>query len=129
MHRRVVFCVAVLLSGLVLAGCGSDDTGGTIAEPPDTEAGAVVTKVAVKAAGFAFNPTAISLTAGEDVQFVIENGDEVEHNLTVEGLDVDQDVAGGKTAPAEVTEDLKAGTYQFHCEYHPAQMQGTVTVT
>jgi len=24
---------------------------------------------------------------------------------------------------------LKAGSYQYHCEYHPDQMKGTITVT
>ncbi len=125
MHRRVAAFAVVLLSGLVLAGCGADDTGGAVAEPPAAD----VKKVDVKAAGFAFNPTAIQLTAGEDVQFVIDNGDEVEHSLTIDGLGVDQDVEGGKSAEAPVTKDLKAGTYKYHCKYHPAQMQGTVTVT
>ncbi|HEX2701422.1 MAG TPA: cupredoxin domain-containing protein [Acidimicrobiales bacterium] len=118
----------MLLCGLVLAGCGSDDTGGTVAEPPGNS-DLVTKKVDLKAAGFAFDPTAIQLTAGEAAQFVITNGDSVEHNLTVEGIDVDQDVEAGKTAQAPATKALEAGTYKFHCEYHPDQMQGTVTVT
>ena len=126
MHRRfIAVVVAAALSGVVLAGCGSDDNGGTVAEGPDASA----KMVQVNAINIAFNPTDIELTAGEDVQFVITNGDQVEHNLTVEGLDVDQDVEGGKTVDAPVTKAVKAGTYKFHCEYHPAQMQGTVTVT
>ncbi len=124
MHRGVAAFAAVLLAGVVLAGCGSDDTGGTIAEPPAAD----VRKVEVKAAEFAFNPTEIQLTAGEDVQFTVTNGDQVEHSLTIEGLGVDQDVEGGKSAEAPVTERLKAGTYNYECKYHPQQMKGTVTV-
>ena len=126
MHRRVVaVVVAAALSGMVLAGCGSDDNGGTIAEGPDPSA----KMVQVNAINTSFTPTDIELTAGEDVQFVITNGDQIEHNLTVEGLGVNQDAEGGKTENAPVTKSLKAGTYKFHCEYHPQQMQGTVTVT
>lgn len=126
MHRRVIAVVAAAAcSGVVLAGCGSDDNGGVVAEG----SGPSAKMVQVNAINIAFNPTDIPLTAGEDVQFVITNGDQVEHNLTVEGLGVDQDVDGGKTAEAPVTKAVKAGTYKFHCEYHPAQMQGTVTVT
>lgn len=128
MHRRATALAVALLLGVVLAGCGSDDTGGTVAEPPDTEAGTDVTKIDVKAANFAFNPTEIPLKAGEDVQFVIDNGDQVKHNLTIEGLGVDQDVEGGQSAEAPLTQDMKAGTYNYVCEYHP-QMTGTVTVT
>jgi plastocyanin len=125
MHRRIPALAAAVLSGLLLAGCGSDDNGGTIAEPPADD----VTKISVEAAAFAFNPTEIERTAGEDVQFVVDNSDDVKHNLTIEGIGVDMDVEGKKSAEAPVTEDLKPGTYKYHCEYHPAQMQGTLTVT
>lgn len=129
MHRRVVAVIAVIaLSGLGLAACGSDDTGGTVAGPPGSVS-STAKQVQVNAINIAFTPTEISLTAGQDVQFVITNGDKVEHNLTVDGLGVDQDVEGAETANAPVTEDLKAGTYKFQCKYHPAQMKGTVTVT
>ena len=127
MRRRVAAFTLLLLSGAVLAACGSEDNGGTIAEPPDNT-DVVIKKVDLKTAGFTFEPTAITLTAGDAAQFVVTNADEVEHNLTVEGIGVDQDVEGGKTAEAPATEALEAGTYQYHCEYHPQQMQGTVTV-
>lgn len=132
MHRRIATVAAVVLASLLLAGCGSDDNGGTIADNPTTPTdagGPAAKKVELKAANFAFDPTAIQLTAGEDVQFVITNGDDVEHSLTVETLGIDQDVEGGKTAEAPVTKSLKAGTYPFVCKYHPAKMTGTITVT
>lgn len=130
MHRRAVAIVAVVTLGLVLAGCGSKDTGGTVADPGTTAAGGVTArKVEIKAANFTFEPTAVALTAGEGAQFAITNGDQTEHNLTVEGLGVDQDVEPGKTAEAPVTKALEAGTYKFHCKYHPTKMMGTVTVT
>jgi len=125
MHRRVVAVVAgAALSGVILAGCGSKDNGGTVAEGPASSA----KMVQLNAINISYNPTDIQLTAGEDVKFVVTNGDQVKHNLTVEGLDVNQDVEGGKTVDAPVVKAVKAGTYKFHCEYHPAQMQGTVTV-
>lgn len=129
MHRRAIALAAALLLSVVLAGCGSEDTGGTVAEAPDTGTQAEVTKISVKAVNFAFNPTEISRTAGEDVQFVIDNGDQVKHNLTIEGIGVDQDAEGGQSAEAPLTQDLQAGTYNYVCEYHPAQMTGTLTVT
>lgn len=125
MHRRVLaFAASVAVSGMVFAACGSNDNGGTIAEGPDPSA----KMVQVNAINTSFTPTDIELKAGEDVQFVITNGDQIEHNLTIDGLGVDQDAKGGTTENAPVTKSLKAGTYKFHCQYHPQQMQGTVTV-
>lgn len=125
MHRRVAALASVVMLVPGLAGCGSEDNGGTVAEAPAT----AVKRIQVKTMNIAFDPTAIQLSAGDDVQFVIANGDQIEHNLTVEGLGVNQDVEGGKTVEAEPTTPVKAGTYQYHCEYHPDQMKGTVTVT
>lgn len=127
MRRRFAALAVVLLSGLVLAGCGSDDNGGTVATPEDSSSSAK--KVKITAADVSFDPTEIPLTAGEDVQFVIANSGELEHNLTVKDLGIDEDVDGGKTAEAPAARALKAGSYQYHCEYHPDQMVGTITVT
>lgn len=138
MRRALVLAAAVVLSGVVVAGCGSDDddtasatgatSGATTGGSADTTAAAAGQRVEVKAAGFAFDPTTIQLPAGQAVTFVIENGDAVRHNLTVEGTDVDTDVEPEDTAEAPAA-TLDAGSYTFHCEYHPAQMQGTITVT
>ena len=135
MHRRVSAAVTVmLLSGLILAGCGSKDDGGAVAggTTSDTTAAAgstAATKVELKAKNFTYSPTDINLTAGSDVQFVVTNGDTFGHNLTVEGLAVNQDIDGDKTVSAPVTKALKAGSYEFHCAIHPDQMKGTITVS
>lgn len=126
MRRRVAALAVVLLSGLVLSGCGSADNGGTVATPDDSSSS--TKQVKVTAADISFNPTEIQLTAGEDVQFVIANSGELEHNLTVKDLGIDEDVDGGKTAEAPAAKALKAGSYQYQCEYHPDQMKGTITV-
>lgn len=121
MRGRVAVVAVLVLSSLGVGACGSDD---------DTEADAgssPAKTVNVEAANFTFDPTAIELVAGEAVTFVVKNGDQVRHNLTVEGMNVDKDVEAGETAEAAATPE--AGTYPFRCEYHPAQMQGTVTVT
>ena len=122
MRGRLAVVAVLVLPSLGVAACGSDDD--------DTEADAgpsSSTTVDVQAANFTFDPTEIELKAGEAVTFVVKNGDQVRHNLTVEGMAVDQDVEAGKTAEAKATPE--AGTFQFRCEYHPNQMQGTVTVT
>ena len=145
-RRRIALAAVAIVVGVVTGACGSDDddvdttadttaptaadttvvtTGGSADTTGTTGSGGART-VALKAVNFAFNPTQLNLEAGQPVTFVIENGDSVKHNLTVEGMDVDQDVEPGKTAEADATP--KKGTYEFTCEYHPAQMQGTFTV-
>jgi plastocyanin len=110
--------VAVLALTLVAvasgAACGSS---GTSSGDP----------VNITAANTTFSPTDIKLPAGKKVTFMLKNTDTIEHNLTIEGLKVKKDVEGGKTGSATVSP--KAGTYPFHCEYHPEQMKGTVTVS
>lgn len=97
------------------AGCGSSSS-------PSTAANAVQ----ITAANIAFSMTDIRVAAGTNT-FTLKNTDKVEHNLTIENTSVNKDVAGGKSASATVT--LKPGVYPFHCEYHPDQMKGTITVS
>jgi plastocyanin len=124
-QRRLAIATIALSATLVVAGCGSDkksDDAGTA-----DSGGAAAKTVDIKAANFSFTPSAVELKAGDKVTFSVTNGDTVEHNLTIEDLKVDTDVEAGKTATVSATP--KAGTYQYHCEYHPQKMTGTITVT
>ena len=128
MRRRVAALSAAVLLGVTMTACGSDDNGGII-EGGDTAPSDQPRQVDIKASNFAFDPTKVLAAVGEDIQFVISNADSVKHNLTIPGLNIDVDVEQGKTAEAPVSMDVKAGTYDYTCEYHPAQMSGSVTVT
>ena len=125
--RRAHAVIAVALAlALPLAGCGSDDDDGgddAAAEEQETPSGPTSD---ITAKDFAFDPSEVTLEAGREVTLVLTNEDDVEHNITVEDLDVDEDADRGETGQATVTPD--AGTYDFHCEYHPNQMTGTITV-
>ena len=115
-HWRSTLLVTGLVVALVAAGCSSSDEASPAGGGRD---------VAVRIHGFAFDPSQLQLKAGEKVTFVVQNDDKVEHNLTIDGLKVNTDVSASKSAKASAT--AAAGTYSFHCEYHP-QMTGTVTV-
>lgn len=104
--------LALLLLGTV--GCGS--SGGK----------ASGRTVKVEADDFYFKPTDIKLTAGERTTLEIENEGKAEHSMTVDGLAIDHDVEAGKTVRVTIT--ANAGTYRFHCKYHPDKMNGTITV-
>jgi plastocyanin len=126
---------------LLAAGCGSssNSSGGgsattaaaapatTAASPTATTAGGSG-PVALVAENVSFSTDKLSFKAGEKVIVTVENKDGIEHNFTFEAAKVNTDVEGGKTAKATFTVPAP-GTYNFHCEYHPTVMKGTVTVT
>ena len=85
-------------------------------------------RVDITAANITYAPTAIAAKAGQKITFALKNMDSFKHNLTIKALKVNKDVLGGATGTATVTLKTK-GTYEFHCEYHPQQMKGTITVS
>lgn len=94
----------------VLAGCGSDSSS-------ESSGGNTFDLTAVN---IGFSTTDIR-TAPGDITFVVRNDDAVEHNLTIDNGKADEDVEAHKTVRVRAT--LPAGTYAFHCEYHPDTMK------
>jgi plastocyanin len=126
MTKRTALALLVLLVAMFAGGCGGDDDGGgDTAGSGGSEAAGGAT-VSLKASNTKFDQTALTAKAGEKVTFEFENADSFEHNLTIADLAVDTDVEGGDTGTASATPD--AGTYEFHCKYHPTVMKGTLTV-
>jgi plastocyanin len=130
MHARrwAAVCVAVLGVALLAAGCGGA-SGGSGGGSSDTTAaaGGGGDKVALVAKGIAWNQTQLNLSAGKQVTVTLDNQDTVEHNFTFTDANADKDVDGGQSVGVSFTAPA-AGSYEFLCKYHPAQMKGTVTV-
>jgi plastocyanin len=138
MHPRRIAVLATLC-GIILVGAAcssssneSGSTATTAAAAPTTTAAqtsaAGAGSTTLVAQGISFNTTKLNFKAGQKVTLTIQNKDSVEHNFTFEAAKANKDVEGGETAKATFTVPA-AGTYEFHCEYHPNQMKGTVTVT
>jgi len=143
-RSRTSLLIAMLAGALVLSGCGSNDDnggGGAAATPTTTAAGygeSPTTSEAGGAAdaggeltakGIAFSPTELSFKGGGQISFGFKNEDSVEHNFTLDGVaGADKDVEGGEDVTVSFTAPAP-GSYKFHCEYHPAKMTGTLTVT
>lgn len=87
--------------------------------------------IALKGKGMAWDVTAITVKAGEKVQFKISNADDEKHNLVgiSDGMNlIAPDVGPGQTVTYEWTAPNKAGEYKAVCAYHP-QMIVTITVS
>jgi plastocyanin len=141
MRGRGGLLIGVLAGVLALtaAGCGGgdDNGGGSASAAPATSAASETTAAAggggeneikLVTAGFKFDKTSLDLKAGSSYKVEVTNEDSAEHNFTFEEANVDQDVEANEDATATFTAPA-AGSYEFHCKYHAAQMKGTITVT
>ena len=134
--RRWVAASATMLAvALLLAGCGGSsgdssgsNSGGGASATTAAAGGGASDKVSLIAKGIAWDKTSINLPANKQVTVSVDNQDTVEHNFTFEDAKANKDVEGGESAEVSFTAPA-AGSYEFHCEYHPNQMKGTVTVS
>jgi plastocyanin len=120
--RTASWKVGAVAAALVLglAACGDDDDdGASEGGTGDAPAGVTVT-----AADTAFDPTELRAGAGDTITLV--NEDSVEHSFTIDDPEVDIEAEGGEEGEGSAPDE--AGTYDFYCRYHPAVMQGTLTV-
>lgn len=77
---------------------------------------------------FAFEPACSTIGAGQSLS--LPNEGTVEHNFSLEGPDVDLDVAAGAETNTEAVGGIaQPGTYALFCKFHRAQgMEGEVTI-
>jgi plastocyanin len=106
--------------------------------PEEAKAGGpspAVIKLVAK--GTAFDKTELSFPAGAKVTIDFDNQDAgTPHNVAIFSKDNPNDVVfrgqlitGPTTATYTFTAPAQPGTFVFHCDVHPTQMHGTVTVT
>ncbi len=136
MKRIFRLGAVIVLAATASAACGSNDsskdaTDTTAAPTPTTGASTPngsAAKLTLVATDFKFDKASITAQAEQPLILTIKNDGAAEHNLTVEKLDVNEDVEGGKSASSD-TITPAAGTYQYHCEYHPSTMSGQLLVS
>jgi plastocyanin len=139
-RRRPAALPFLVLAGLAVIGVGLvanfayGDRGPEKKEatgpPPKSEA------VSVTAQGLKFLETQLTLTAAANVTIKFDNKDSgVQHNIAIfKGSDASGALVfrgAIETGPKVAQYTLRApppGTYFFHCDVHPTQMTGTITV-
>lgn len=132
-----------VLAGLVLlAGCSTSSTKATTSatasatasattppggSAPSTSSSPAVSKAdALDISGFSYDPSPLTVKAGATV--TVTNQDSADHTVDsdVASLFTSGNVARG--TPVTFVVPKKAGSYTFHCAYHP-RMHGTLVVT
>jgi len=93
------------------------------------------TQIDVTAQGFAFDKTTIQVTAGQPFTIKMDNKDTAVHNVhiytqkggTSIAVTDPQAIPAGSSGTLTTT-ITQPGTYYFQCDFHPEQMNGTLTV-
>lgn len=122
--RRSLTLVAI--GALFLSACSSSSSSSTVTPPVSTAGGGggSGSTLSLTAQDFAYSPTALTATAGAVEVKITNNGSHL-HSFTLDDGSVSQDIPPGTTQT--VTLNL-TGSVAFHCQYHPTQMMGTITV-
>ena len=121
--RWVRLVAGLFVLSLVVAACGGDDDGGDGETGGATSETGAAGGTSITIAGFAFDPSTITVSGPTDV--TITNEDSAAHTFTADdgSFDVEIEAGGEQTVTVDVTEATP-----FHCEFHP-QMTGTVEVS
>jgi plastocyanin len=115
---------ALSLLGLLATGCGQQGTTSTTSGSGTSSAnGGSPATVTVK--NLAFIPAAVTIAVGGRVVWRFEDGD-VPHTVTADGNSFGS-APNGLTSGSFEHGFGTAGTYDYHCDFHPT-MKGTVTV-
>ena len=115
-----------LLATFVIAACGGSDATPT-PEPTPSPAPAIE----VTGNAFAYDPADVTIPAEGSSTIRLVNTDVVEHDWTIDELDIKIEAPLGGTGEA-VLSDIAPGNYAVHCTvpgHTEAGMVGTLTVT
>lgn len=134
----LVLLSTFLVAGLLAACGGDDDNGGTVTADGDTASVADGETLEVRMFDNYFRPKDITVKAGTKVTFDLPNVGELPHNMHIASLrgiyrespwlSEPQVTNGGQTGHLAWEVPAETGTYKFRCDYHEAEMVGTITV-
>ncbi len=129
--RAALLVVPVVLFAAVA--CGSDDEK-TPSSTGGASAGAAVSTGTINMLDNKFEPANLTVKANQETTLVLDNKGTAIHNwhvLNVKGKDGKEVTTAlnpaGKSETIKFTFD-KPGTYDVHCDVHPAEMKGKLTV-
>ncbi len=118
--------LALAIIPLLFAACNAEEHGKTVTLGGTTYAdhGTMDARgkndIDVEADSFYFRPTFINGTPGQTITLKVENESEAQHNISVTGQGIDQDVPAKGTVEVHVTVP-ESGAIRFFCKYHAGQ--------
>jgi len=110
---------AAIITTLALTACGDDS-------PPPAVSGTPVAMSEMK-----FEPSALTVKSGAEVEIGLSNPGDTKHNLTIDDLDIDEDLDNGDATSFTFTAPTIPGEYKIYCDvpgHETAGMVGTLTV-
>ena len=127
--RLLVVCAIAVTSALLIACGGDDDDDSSPAPTISAEDGASGGGAqGVNIIDFAYEPDALSATAGEEVTLELTNSGEQPHTFTIDSVADSMRIDAGASATVTFTPG-EAGTLTFFCTIHGAgTMSGELTV-
>jgi plastocyanin len=131
------------MAGDVIGSPDHTQAGSPTATEPPSSGGPTPGELAITLTDNKFDKTELTATAGSDVSIALTNHGAAIHNVHVARADGSYPAAfcttagetpcsdparipGGGTGVLEF--NLPAGDYPFRCDYHPADMKGTLKV-
>jgi plastocyanin len=112
----------IALACVVLAGCGSSDSSSS-SSSSSSKAQAASASATVDIRSFKYKPAAVTVKRGGRIMWT--NSDDAAHTSTADDRSFDtQTIDRGK---AKSVTFMKAGTFAYHCDFHPF-MKATVVV-
>lgn len=127
MRKLPARSLTLLLAGvlaLALTACGGDDDGG----------GEAVTSVTIEGTdSLAYEPSSLSVAAGEEITITMNCGPSVEHDFIIRDFEGEREiVACDPGGSGTGTFTVAAGDYEFYCSvpgHEAAGMVGTITAS
>jgi plastocyanin len=131
--RHITWLIALVLAAgaLTAAGCGGDDSSsGNSGGTGTSSGGETLTVTADPGGAISWDKTKLDAKSGK-VTLKLVNDSDIPHAIEVEGNGVEEETDTITKSSAEVTVDLKPGTYEYYCPVgqHRKTMKGTLTVS
>lgn len=139
-HITRLIALVLVAGALTAAGCGGDDNGGggssggtgtsSSSGSSSSGGGKPLTVTADPGGAIKWDKTSLSAKSGK-VTLKIVNDSGVPHGIEVQGNGVDETTKIVTKSNADVTVDLKPGTYKYFCPVgsHRQTMNGTLKVS
>lgn len=117
---RIRPAASALAMASLLAGCGASIPGPTSQSGPAGD-------LPIHAVDYSYNATYNTVPPGATVRILFTNNGSTTHNMTQGELKINQDTPAGQMAIFTFTAP-QAGSFIFHCRFHPTKMMGTITI-